>query len=366
MKKVKVLLVTHLFSNHGSSSIKGGYYQIANYLGKYCQVDLLTCGERDKLIKGKIFNIIYKKTPKSDLFLQKRLALSYYAMKISKNYDLVHSLFDVCGFFPSFNHPIVLTEHVVKELDPNIWMVYKSFFQRVIYRNSKKVICVSRNLVKILKEKYKINSLFIPHGIDTKTYRPIKIDNRLRKKFLKNKYKYICVVCGMYAINKPVLYEIIDEFKSILFIRISKREKKKKLGNLIYFSEISEQEKIKLYNLADFVFKPVKFSTASNTILESMAMGKATITNKIGGITDYLDDSCGYLAPTVSDFPKIFMRVMNNKNEVKEKGKKAREKAVKNFSWEVVALRIIKIYQQVFKKTCENRSHYQYDGRSNC
>jgi len=349
MKKIKILLVTHLFSRHGSSSIKGGYYYIANYLGKYYQVDLLTCGVKDEFIKGERFNIIYKKTPKSDLFLQRRLFLSYYAMKISKNYDLVHSLFDVCGFFSSFKFPVVLTEHVVKELDSNIWMVYKSFFQKILYKNSKKIICVSRNLVKILKEKYKINSLFIPHGIDTKTYYPIKIDIKLRKRFLKNKYKYICIVCGMYAINKPVLHEIINEFKDILFIRISKQEKKRKLRNLIYFSGISEEEKIKLYSLADFVFKPLKFSSASNTILESMAMGKVMITNKTGGVTDYLDDDCGYLASSDTDFPKLFRRAMNNKYEVEKKGKNARLKAIKEFSWDVITPRIIKVYQQVLK-----------------
>lgn len=349
MKKAKILLITHLFSNSGSSSIKGGYYQIAHYLSKYYQVDLLTCGTRNEYVKGKIFNIIYKKTPQNDLFLQRRLSLSYYAMKISKNYELVHSLFDVCGFFPSFTSSVVLSEHIVKELDSNIWMVYKSFFQRIIYRNSKKIICVSTNLVKILKEKYKIDSIYIPHGIDTKIYHPIKIDEGLRKSFLKNKYNHICVICGMYAINTPVMYEIVNEFKNILFIRISKKEKGEKLENLLYFSEISEEEKIKLYSIADFVFKPVKFSTASNTILEAMAMGKVTITNRIEGVTDYLDDSCGYLASSDSDFSKLFRKAMNNKNDIEEIGLNARQKVEREFSWEVIAQKINNVYQQVLK-----------------
>jgi len=346
MKK-KILLITHLFSQEGSSSIKGGYYRLGYYLGKYYHVDILTCGSKDQFIKGERFNIIYKKTPKTDLLLQRRLALSYHGMKISKNYDLVHSLFDVCGFFPSFKSNMVLTEHVIKDFDLSLWMLYKSFFQRIIYKNSKKIICVSKNLVDVLKEKYKVNSSFIPHGIDVQTYKPMKVNTQLRNKLIRNRYRGICVVCGMYGIDNRTLFKIINKFEDILFLRISKKEKRKKYKNLIYFSEISEKEKIELYNLADFVFKPIKFSTASNTILEAMAMGKATITNKIGGVTDYLDNKCSYLASNSSDFPKIFESVINNKPEVVKKGRFARRKAVKNFSWEVVVSRVIKVYKQV-------------------
>lgn len=351
MKKLKVLLVTHLYSRNGSSYFSGSYHRIAHYLGRLHHVDLLTSSSEDGYEKKENFNVIYRKTPGSDLFLQRRLALSFYASRLARNYDLVHGLFDICGFFPSFSYPTIVTEHAVKELDSKIWMYYKAVFQKIMYQKSKKIICVSRNLVKILEEKYRVPAVFIPHGIDIDDYYPFKEDKELKRSLLKNKFKHLCVVCGMYAINKRVLFSMIGAFKNILFLRISKPERKRKYPNLVYLSGITEEKKKKFYSIADFVFKPINFSSASNTILEAMAMGKVNITNKTPGITDYLNDKCAYLAKTNEDFIDLFRKALRNKNEREYKGREARKRAEKYFSWEVVAKKVSGVYHQILENS---------------
>lgn len=353
---MKVLLITHLWKTNSYVTPSGGYHRLANYLSKYINdVTVLTWGEKDNFLTEGNLKILIKKTPKTDLFLERRLFLSYHAAKIATNYDIVHALNPVGGLFPSFVAPVLVTEHVTKELDQRWWMLYKSLFQKIVYKKARYVIGVSNNLVKILKEKYHVNNCsYIPHGIDTTIFKPVL--NKARINSIKinlcgnKKYDLISLTCGSYGLKKEVIKYTVNCFPNILFLFIgSGLEKALKGKNVIHLNKISENKLINLYAASDVLFRPLNFSTANNSILEAMAMGKATITNKIDGVTDYLDDSCGYLASSDSDFPKLFKRAMDNKHEVEEKGRNARLKAEREFSWEVIAPKIIKIYQQVLR-----------------
>lgn len=353
---MKILLISHLWKTNTYVTKSGGYQRIADYLSKNHNVTLLTWGERDKKIQEGPLKIIIKKTPKTDFLLEKRLYLSCHAAKISKNYDIVHALFPVGGLLPTFNAPVVITEHVTKELDKRIWMAYKSIFQRIVYKRAKHVIAVSNNLLKILKEKYKVNnSSFIPHGIDSNIFKPVSKRRALEKtyKFLRNKkWNFISLTCGSYGLKEEAIKNTVNCFPNILFIFVSSGLEKSLRGkNIVNLKGISENELINLYAASDVLFRPLNFSTANNSILEAMAMGKTVITNRIDGVVDYLDDTCAYLASSDSEFPKIFKKAVNNKHEVEKKGQNARLKVEKEFSWEIIAPKIIKIYQQVLKNT---------------
>lgn len=351
---MKILLISHLWKTNTYVTKSGGYQRIAKYLSKNHDVTLLTWGEGDRKIQEGSLKIIIKKTPKTDFLLEKRLYLSYHAAKISKNYDIVHALFPVGGLLPTFNAPVIITEHVTKELDKRIWMAYKSIFQRIVYKRAKHVIAVSNNLFKILKEEYKVNnSSFIPHGIDSNIFKPVNKRRALEKtyKFLKGKkWNFISLTCGSYGLKEKAIKNTVNCFPDILFIFVSSGlEKSLKGNNIVNLKGISENELINLYAASDVLFRPLNFSTANNSILEAMAMGKTVITNRIGGVVDYLDDTCAYLASSDSEFPKLFKKALNNKHEVEEKGQNARLRVEKEFSWEVITPKIIKVYQQVLE-----------------
>jgi glycosyltransferase involved in cell wall biosynthesis len=352
---MKILLISHYWHNNSHHSLSSGYERVAFYLAKDHQVSVLTGGKQNATKKlTQNLRLIARKIPNTNFFFEKRLALSFEALKISKNYDIIHALYSDVGLFPAFKFPTIITEHTLKELENTWWMKYKSILQKITYSRVKLIITVSDNLKTILEEKYGLNNkvITIPHGIDTKIYFPRKLTKNDidKKQQLLGKYKYLCFSCGIQGIDSQTFINIARLFPQILFIVVGRKENTN-LPNVMHPGKISEEKMIEFYSLADFCFKPLKFATANNAILEAMAMGKVTITNRMGGVTDYLDDSCGYLAPTVSDFPKIFKRVMNRANEVKDRGKKAREKAVKEFSWEVVATKILKAYQRVWKNS---------------
>lgn len=350
---MKILLITHHWSNTTHHSTRSGYERLAYYLALNNEVSVLTGGTENIEVKlNKNLTLITRKVPNTNFLFERRLVLSYYSLILPGNFDIVHALYSDVGLFPPFKFPTIITEHTLKELEKTWWMLYKSILQRIIYAHVKLIITVSDNLKLILEEKYglKHRVIMIPHGIDTKVFSPRLLTNRLlmKKKQILGKYKYMCFSCGVQGLDSSIFLHIASLFPQILFIVVGRKERTD-LCNVIHPGKISEETLIEYYSLADFCFKPVKFATANNAILEAMAMGKVTITNRIDGISDYLDNSCGYLAKVASDFPKIFERVMSNSYEVKEKGSNARKKAVKEYSWNVITPRIINAYQQVLE-----------------
>ncbi|MGH7979070.1 MAG: glycosyltransferase, partial [Limisphaerales bacterium] len=51
------------------------------------------------------------------------------------------------------------------------------------------------------------------------------------------------------------------------------------------------------YRKADALLLPLTEATANNSLLESLACGTPVISNTVGGIPDYMDESCGWLFP---------------------------------------------------------------------
>lgn len=59
---------------------------------------------------------------------------------------------------------------------------------------------------------------------------------------------------------------------------------------------MSEEDLLVAYRQADLLALPLKDCTANNSILEAMACGLSVVTTDIGGIRDYVDDTCALLS----------------------------------------------------------------------
>lgn len=359
---MKILLVTHHWHTHSHHSKSSGYERLTYYLAKLHQVDVLTWGKRNSFKKQDDLLIIFRKTPPTNFLFEKRLILSFQAFKIAKNYDLVHCLYSDPGMILNLKFPTVITEHNLPEIDPTLWTKYKSIIQRPTLKRAKLIIAVSRNLEKIIKTKYNSKTIFIPHGIDIKSFHPIKANQAQKKKFLKNKYHFISFSCGIQGINSKVFQQVAKKFPEVLFVVVGRKETTGEAKNIYHPGKISEKRLKEFYTMADFCFKPLGFATANNAILEAMAMGKVNITNKIPGITDYLNDNCAYLARVNEDFCDLFKRAMENKEERERKGKMARKRAEKYFSWEIIAKKISKLYKKILAESTRKK----YVQQPNC
>lgn len=344
---MKILLVTHHWHTNSHHSKSTGYERLACYLSNFYQVDVLTWGKRNEVKKENNFSVFFRKAPSTNFLLEKRLALSFQSAKIAKNYDLIHCLYSDPGLILTFKFPVIVTEHDLPEINPSFWMKYKSIIQKPTLKKAKLVIAVSRNLEKIISEKYNKNVVFIPHGVDTKSFHPIKVNQAKMQKLLGSKYCFLSFSCGIQGVDSKVFQQVAAKFPEILFVVVGRKEAIGEAKNIYHPGKISEKRLKEFYAMADFCFKPLKFATANNAILEAMAMGKVNITNKIAGITDYLTNEYAYLADKNEDFDNLIREAITNKRERAIKEKRARERAKEYFSWEVIAKKISDVYKNL-------------------
>jgi len=111
---------------------------------------------------------------------------------------------------------------------------------------------------------------------------------------------------------------------------------------------LPEEELIRLYQDADALLVPVVDATANNTVLESLACGTPVISNSVGGIPDYVDDTCGWLfgKGEVLGIVKLIEQLCNKPEIAWSLRESARRKSIE-FSWDRIAEQMVTIYQAV-------------------
>jgi len=343
-----VLLLTHCWQPYIHHSKYSGYERIAYYLKDLCDVDVLTW-KFGRLNYADDLNVRRVITPPSDVLLERRLILSAAALRYIRDYDVVHALYPIPGLFPSFKGNTIATIHLTSDIEKKgVWWQYHTLLQRIVYKKAVRVITVSTNLKEVLEQKYNVeNVVYIPHGVDTAHFCPRPPKNNVKCELLKDHFDFICLTTGIMGTVVEDIYKIAQQFPKVLFMGVGIGKSKRSLSNVILLSGIPEEYLVDLYNVADFFFKPLRFATANNSILEAMSMGKAIVTNAIPGVFDYLDDDSSYLVQSGQEYTDVINQVLENKEERRLRGLHAREKALKEFDWSVVASKVFEVYKSV-------------------
>lgn len=185
--------------------------------------------------------------------------------------------------------------------------------------------------------------VFIPHGVDTATFRPAEFKISKTARF---------IFIGMMLRDFDIAHRVIDRCYSekidaefVIVIGGAGKAFFTGCSNAKILSNISEQQLITLYRSCDALFLPLLNSTANNAILEALACGLPVISTRIGGVPDYVDESCGWLLPP-SDFESAYecvREIVWNRELAFDKRKEARLKA-EGFSWNRVANKLLNAY----------------------
>jgi glycosyltransferase involved in cell wall biosynthesis len=110
---------------------------------------------------------------------------------------------------------------------------------------------------------------------------------------------------------------------------------------------------IQLYREADAVLVPVRDATANNAALEALACGTPVISTMVGGIPDYVDNTCGWLFENaeVARIVKLIGDIWNHREIAWSRRSAARSKALL-FSWKRVATKMRIVYEAVAHHRC--------------
>ena len=229
-----------------------------------------------------------------------------------------------------------------------------------------KFICYADHITTVstfLKERYG-RGIVVPHGKDTKFFNPKNFDREeLRKRFNIQNYKIIMFL-GSPRPHKGLedIFKAIDLLgrNDIRFMIIGKGAeprydlKLKQIGQdkLIFFDPISFHEVPKFLSMADLVVLPQKktfesFGQIPAKVFDAMAMGKPIIATDVSDLPEILN-GCGIIVEP-DNIPLLAEKinwVLNNPQTSQEMGILAREKCIREYSWDVMDIRLKNVFDQ--------------------
>lgn len=279
--------------------------------------------------------------------------------------DLVHSLAPLSSA-KDIKKKIPLISHFqhYESIDKPIHLLYKPFHHRIekmAYSNSDFTIAPSEFSKKALREAFGLleNKVkVVPHGVDISRFAP-------REK--KSKSIRLLFVGGLEE-RKGVRY-LIEALSSVINIHsgvelilvgngaqepeLKELARKLNLEKHIKFAGYVNgwsNEITNYYNSADiFVFPSLKEGFGM-VLMEAMACGLPVISTNTSAIPEVVGDAGILVEPkNPQALAEAIINLIENEELRKELGKKGRKRVEENFTWDKVAEKMIKIYEEVAK-----------------
>lgn len=215
------------------------------------------------------------------------------------------------------------------------------------------IVTPSSNTLAYFEQYLPGRAFFIPHGVDIDFFSPppAKAINETVR----------CIFCGVWLRDIPTLARtidlVLDRNPSIgfdlvvpeqarnndLFYRIARHPQVSWHGNL------SDEQLRSLYRQASLLFLPLTDSTANNALLEAISTGLPIVSNAVGGLHDYTQDSFAELLPVgdVEGLSEAILRLADDPQERVKRGMAARGFAEENLDWSAIAARTMEVYSKV-------------------
>ncbi len=210
-------------------------------------------------------------------------------------------------------------------------------------------IVVGKNQIPFF-EKYLNSSKvhWIPHGVDTCYFSPLEKIKIGRRRILfvgqhLRDFDTLKKVIIYFERNKPTVEIVIvvsDEMKAEF----------SGFDSVKVYTRLTDDELLALYQTSDLMMLPVLDATAMNAMLEGMACGLPIVVTDIGGVRDYVNESCAVFVPKGD--PKAMYtaicELLSDHARRKKMAENSRFNSVQ-FDWAVVTPLIREVYAQIIK-----------------
>lgn len=344
------------------------------------EVDIITSGYKKfkKFEKINGANVYKVKTHRKSIHEVGYLAMLEYVIKgwflyrklIKQNkYDVIHSFFSIpSGIIPYLGKILYKKDYIVSLRGTDVPGYDKTQFQLVqrlleplnikIWKNAKSVVTLSSGLTALAKKSLEINYKTVYNGIDTQVFKFMNLPKK-HKKFGLVTVSRLLKRKGIHHVLEA-LKELNDDQITLDIYGMGNYESELKtqvinlnLGKQVFFREYVENQKLyKTLNKHDAFILPSLTESFGLVLLEAMACGLPVIASSVGGIPEIVEDGInGVLVEpgNVSQIKEAIMKLKENP-KLREKMQKANLKRVKtHFTWESVAKKYLKIYNQVIK-----------------
>ena len=342
---MKLVILGRRWQHHTAA---GGYDRLAQYLDG----DLVSPQPLRGAIPG-LARSLFRRFNRVDRYLvDYRLEdlvteLRIARMAMQGGADLVHCLYGdeqldlLLRWRHRLNCPLVATFH----LPPSRIRDRFDIFHKRHLGGLDAAAVVSQSQMESFEEWFGRRVFYIPHGINTDVFAPAEY-----REPVDGKLKLLTV--GECMRDWEVLHRVMDacadQRLDVEFDVVLPEWRRSHLAgcqNVRLHTGISQEALLGLYRDADALLLPVVDATANNAVLESLACGTPVISTRVGGIPDYVDDSCGWLLPPgdAEAMANLVAELCANHHLAAEKRDAARARALA-FSWPVIAEAFQKLY----------------------
>ena len=203
---------------------------------------------------------------------------------------------------------------------------------------------------------------YIPNGVDTKLFKPSDDKKSLRKKFGIPEDDLVILSFGRVTKTKQPqklieVFSLIEkEIKDVTLVIAGNGEllgktkdfvKQKKLTKVRFLGYVDEEDKPDLYACSDYYIMASKYEGQPLTLLEAMASGLPCIVSDIPNLRLVEDARCGIIVD-FGDEEKAAKEITEYlERDNSEHSKNAREYAVKNLDWKIIARRYLEEFESL-------------------
>jgi glycosyltransferase involved in cell wall biosynthesis len=360
------------FPEHSPGGAENAIWEIAKRVSKKHKVRIFCLGEKNFIsyIEGIEFIriqapiILRSKWTRPDYYFYK--AMKQINEEAKKEKQIVHCV--TCiepAAFANKKVRVILNMHnEIKKYLP-----YPSF-KRKFYENKIRridfVTGVSNFIINsfldyFIFDRKKTKTIY--NGADFKIFNP---KNRNKKEIYKNyglDDKKLLLYFGGRIIQRKGLHLLIDAIKgldvNLIVTGVGDRRQKDKeyyekiIGlmknskNIRFAGDVDEKERGKILSSSDIAFCPSIWDDPSPLICyEAQAAGVPVIGFRRGGIPELIENRKTGIICDEKTLRKEIIKLIKNKNKIKQMSKNAYKKARKEFDWDKVAKEYFKLYME--------------------
>jgi glycosyltransferase involved in cell wall biosynthesis len=248
----------------------------------------------------------------------------------------------------------------------NLLMWQLSQLEKEAAKNATLVTTVSKYSSRKLLQLYNVDEKkvrVVPNGVDTNRFKPSKNAEKTKQQIGIDR-KLCILFVGRLIPRKglPFLVKaaehIIKEHNQAMFVVVgdgplknnirAHLEKIRLSGNFVFLGDVTEQALPAVYNCADVFVLPSIQEGQGIALLEAQATAKPVVAFNMGGVREaVLNKKTGFLTkPDSRQLAEAVLKLLSNASLREKMGNCGREFVSANFSWDICAQRMLKVYRE--------------------
>lgn len=272
------------------------------------------------------------------------------------------------------NMPFIVSIRLINVSLPSLLRgisdTYRKTIERMMFHLADKIAVQTLSNRRLLIEQCGVNQdkiVIIPNGVDTETFDPGTVP--LLAKHSEVEGKHVIISAGRLTSQKGFEYlikalpSIKAELSDVVIAFAGSGPLKESLVRLardlgvddsvMFIGNVSHDEMPAFLASGDVFVLPSLSESFPNIMLEAMAMQRAMVATRVGVIPETLED--GYTASLVNpgnphELSKSILALLSDDSLRRKMGYNARDLVEKEYSWDVVASKTLKIYEEILEQ----------------